>query len=80
MGYTMEYSMEIRMVHHMMKDVDVVVEHIFREGNKVADFMAKNVFFFLGTGRIIYSIFKEIPREAKTLLKMDKNQVPNLKI
>lgn len=73
-------ALEIRIVHHMIKDVDVVVENIFREGNKVADFIANKVFFFAGTSRIIYSNFLELPREAKTFLNMDKNQVPNLRI
>lgn len=68
------------MVLYMIKDVDVVVEHIFRERNKGADFITNHVFFFAGTYNIKYSNFQELPRKAKTLHNTDQSQIPNLRI
>lgn len=63
-----------------MKEVDIVVEHIYREANKLAEFFANQVFLFAGTNTLTYSEVQEIPREAKFILSMDKNQVPNLQL
>lgn len=59
---------------------EVVVDHIYREGNKLADYFANLVFYFAGSQSLTYSSVQDIPREARTILNMDRNQVPNLRI
>lgn len=63
-----------------MKWIDVVIEHTFREGNKVAHFLANLAFSFASTEIISCNTFQDLPNEAKTLLNMDKVQTTNLKI
>ncbi|XP_049359182.1 uncharacterized protein LOC125823854 [Solanum verrucosum] len=75
-----EVSLEIRRIQELMKGMEVVIEHTFREGNKVADFLANLVFSFEGTEIISFNTFQDLPKEAKTLLNMDKSQTPNLRI
>lgn len=58
----------------------MILKHTFREGNKVADFIANRVFFFASIDRLTYSTFQELPKEAKALVNVDKMQVPNLRI
>lgn len=40
----MEYSADIRRIKHLVKEREIVVEHIFRKGNKVADLLANHMF------------------------------------
>lgn len=73
-------TMEIRKIKHLMKEREVVIEHVFREGNKVADFLANYVFSFAGTDSIIFSSFQDLSNDAKVLLNMDKAGIANLRI
>lgn len=40
---------EVRKIKMLMEGREVVVEHVLREGNKVADFLANYVFSFAGS-------------------------------
>lgn len=67
-------------MHELIKGVNVVVEHIFKEANKMRNFIANNVFYFAGIDSVIFPTFQILQREAKTLINVDKDQVPNLRI
>ncbi|WMV10913.1 hypothetical protein MTR67_004298 [Solanum verrucosum] len=73
-----EVTMEVRRIQIMKGGLAIV--HTLREGNKLADFMANIVFSFAGTYFIYYNNFQELPSEAKTILNMDKSQIPNMRI
>ncbi|WMV55803.1 hypothetical protein MTR67_049188 [Solanum verrucosum] len=73
-------SMEVRRIHVLKEGLEVAIVHTPREGNKLADFMANIVFSFAGTNYICYNDFQYLPSEAKTILNMDKIQLPILRI
>lgn len=56
-----------------MNEVPDAVEHTFREGNNIADFISNKV---SGTNRVSYNFFQQLPKKAKASLKMDKYQIP----
>ncbi|KAH0664999.1 hypothetical protein KY285_026205 [Solanum tuberosum] len=73
-------SVDIRCIKKMLKDKDVVVIHIFREGNCVADCLTNHVFSFAGTTRIQLLSNIELPAQAGKLLHIDKQGIPNIRI
>lgn len=50
-----------------LKEKEVVVKHIFRVGNKLADFLTNNVFNFAGTNSIEFTSVKNLPGQAQAL-------------
>lgn len=58
----------------------VQVQHILREGNKVADFFAKLVFCFAGTKQINFQSIQQVPRQGRALISMDAQRIPNVRI
>lgn len=69
---------EVRRIKEIKESYNVLFQHVMREGNKVADYLANLVFSFAGT--IIFHSFQELPSEGKALINMDKAQVPNLRV
>lgn len=53
-----------------------MVEHTFKEGNQLVDFLTNYVFSFAGTGNYSFSNSQQLSGEAKIILNMDKAQVP----
>ncbi|KAG5620989.1 hypothetical protein H5410_006207 [Solanum commersonii] len=72
--------MEVRRIQILKEGLEVAIVHTLREGNKLADFMSNIVFSFTSTNFTYYNNFQELPTEAKTILNMDKSQIPNLRI
>ncbi|KAM3235236.1 hypothetical protein P3L10_015272 [Capsicum annuum] len=73
-------AMETRRIHPLMKGMQVLIKHTYREGNGVADFIANRIFSFAGTDRLTYSTYQQLPKQAKALLNMDKFQVEIVKV
>jgi len=71
---------EVKRINGLRINVDARVEHILREGNTFADYLANQFFLFAGTTDIIYSDFQELPPKGKAILHLDKTQTPNLRI
>nr|XP_016504630.1 PREDICTED: uncharacterized protein LOC107822596 [Nicotiana tabacum] len=69
---------EVRKIKEIKESYNVLFQHVYREGNKVADFLANHVFFFAGT--VTFQSFHELPSEGKALINMDKAQIPNLRV
>jgi len=63
-----------------LKDKEVVVTHIFRKGNKLADFLTNYVFSFAGTNNIQFTSVEDLPGQAQAILHGDKQGTPNLRI
>lgn len=55
-------GMEIRRIQRLMKGLQVVLKRTFTEVNKVADFLANNIFVFVGTDSLTYSSFQQLPK------------------
>lgn len=49
-------SNEIRRIQNLIKGRKVVVQHIYRQGNQLADFLVNCVFAFAGTNNYYFSI------------------------
>ncbi|WMV24101.1 hypothetical protein MTR67_017486, partial [Solanum verrucosum] len=58
--------------------VQVQIQHIYREGNRLANCIANLAFD--NQSRLVYNSFSELPSQAKRILNLDKNQYPNLRI
>lgn len=71
-------SVETRRIQELMNGVEVVLEHTYRESNKVTDFIANKIFSFASTDRLTYSTFQELSNETRVLLNMYKLHFPNL--
>lgn len=72
--------MEAKRINGLRINVDARVEHILREGNTLADYLANQFFLFAGTTDIIYSCFQDLPAKGKAILHLDEAQIPNLRI
>ncbi|KAH0675691.1 hypothetical protein KY285_023492 [Solanum tuberosum] len=72
-------TVDITKIKSLLVESNTTVEHTYMEGNKLADFFAKRV-YFAGTDLLTYSSIQEISREARSILQLDKNQTPNLRI
>ncbi|WMV25103.1 hypothetical protein MTR67_023354 [Solanum verrucosum] len=72
--------MEIKRIRMLMKDKEVTVEHILREGNQLADFFTNHIFCFAGTQKLSYSNFQDIPSEARGIINTEKAKLPSLRI
>lgn len=47
-------SVEIRRIRILMMGRDILVEHIYRGGNRLTDFLDNHVFYFAVIKRFIY--------------------------
>uniref|UniRef100_M1CNL3 Non-LTR retroelement reverse transcriptase n=1 Tax=Solanum tuberosum TaxID=4113 RepID=M1CNL3_SOLTU len=74
-----EIRMEITSINFWRKKGLVHFSHILREGNALADFLANKVFNFAGTETVQYQNFQSLPSEARKLLNIDKQQLPQLR-
>lgn len=72
--------MEIEGINMLMKDKEVIVEHILREGNQLTNFFTNNIFCFAGTQKLAYSNFQDIPSEARGTINTEKEKLPSLMI
>lgn len=68
---------EVKRIKEMKEQFNVIFQHVLREGNSVADFLANLVFSLLGT--IEFQLFHEFPNVGKTLINPDKAQIRNLR-
>ncbi|XP_060170520.1 uncharacterized protein LOC132601457 [Lycium barbarum] len=71
-------TLVVQEINRLMRGNMVIVEHIYREGNGLADILTNYVFDFAGTQH--FHNFQDLPIKAKRLFNMDKAQIPNLKI
>lgn len=63
-----------------MKNRNVMVVHILREGNNLTNIFTNHVFFLLSTKGITYTSMYNIPQEAKNIFSMDRTHIPNLQL
>ncbi|XP_019241256.1 PREDICTED: uncharacterized protein LOC109221250 [Nicotiana attenuata] len=71
-------GVEVRKIKEIKSTFNVLFQHVLREGNTVADFLANLVFSFAGT--VTFHYFHELPPRGKALINLDKAQMPNLRI
>lgn len=60
------------------QSIDIIIEHIFREGNQLADCIANKAIQQMNMQQ--YRDFKQLPSMARKILNLDKHQVPSLRI
>ncbi|OIT21156.1 hypothetical protein A4A49_63505 [Nicotiana attenuata] len=61
-----------------VKQHDIKIKHCFREGNEVADALAKHATTIMQ--QIIFLNENDLPSEARKAICMDRQQVPNFRI
>ncbi|XP_019237121.1 PREDICTED: uncharacterized protein LOC109217336 [Nicotiana attenuata] len=69
---------DVKKIREMKGHFNVIFQHVLREGNTVADFIANIVFSFAGTTE--FHSFSELPSAGKRLINLDKSQTPNLRV
>ncbi|KAH0675998.1 hypothetical protein KY285_023799 [Solanum tuberosum] len=67
--------MDVRKIWRLMEGVPVVVEHVYQEGNKLADFLTNRIFSFADADSRTYANIQELPRDARVILSMDRAQL-----
>lgn len=70
-------STEVEKIRRVMENFNVIIHHIYREGNTLADFLTNLAFDFAGTAK--FSNFSELPSAGRRILNLDKQQIPNLR-
>ncbi|XP_075084856.1 uncharacterized protein LOC142168095 [Nicotiana tabacum] len=71
-------AQNVKRIIEMKDNFNVIFQHMFKEGNSVADFIANMVFSFAGTSE--FHSFSELPSAGRRLINLDKSQSPNLRI
>ncbi|XP_070042883.1 uncharacterized protein [Nicotiana tomentosiformis] len=71
-------SAEFQKIKEMKNHFNMILQHIFREGNTLADFIANIVFSGAGTNQFLS--FSELPSTGRRILNLDKLQTPNLRV
>ncbi|XP_059285813.1 uncharacterized protein LOC132039329 [Lycium ferocissimum] len=67
---------EMEEIWEIMATRSISVNHILREGNKMADYLAN---LALDNGSVLVSSFQQLEREGRRLLNNDKLQLPYLR-
>ncbi|XP_009794683.1 uncharacterized protein [Nicotiana sylvestris] len=68
---------EVQKIKEIRDHFNVIFQHVLREGNIVADFLASIVFSFAGSTQ--FHSFSELPSAGRRLLNLEKSQTPNLR-
>ncbi|WMV33092.1 hypothetical protein MTR67_026477 [Solanum verrucosum] len=62
----------------LMQYFTVNIEHTYRKGNTLADYLANYAFEVIG--RQQFNTYSELPLQGRKILNLDKHSVPNLRI
>ncbi|XP_060202710.1 uncharacterized protein LOC132631124 [Lycium barbarum] len=69
---------EMERIRKMKVEFNVIIQHVYIEGNTLAGFLINLAFDFASTQS--FSSFAELPSTGRKILNLDKRQVPNLRI
>ncbi|XP_019246545.1 PREDICTED: uncharacterized protein LOC109226206 [Nicotiana attenuata] len=69
---------DVKRIKELKGNFNVIFQHVFREGNSVADFIANIVFSFASTSE--FHSFSKLPSAGRRLINLDKSQTPNLRV
>lgn len=70
-------TLEVNSISYLRRSLSARVQHIFREGNTLADYFA-NLFFDLACD-YQFSHFQDIPMEGWRILNLDKSGTPHIR-
>jgi len=73
-----EISETVEEIKTMILKQGVKIQHIFREGNQLADFLANHAAEI--DRKAEYQSFKELPSTGRKIINTDKQQIPTLRI
>ncbi|KAK6784166.1 hypothetical protein RDI58_017620 [Solanum bulbocastanum] len=73
-----EISEIVEEIKTMIFKQGVKIQHIFREGNQLADFLANHAAEI--DRKVEYQSFKELPSTGRKIINTDKQQIPTLRI
>ncbi|XP_060200320.1 uncharacterized protein LOC132628562 [Lycium barbarum] len=69
---------EVDIIKKLKARCNVLILHVYREGNSLAYFLTNLAFYFAGTSR--FNSFVDLPSAGKRIINMDKQQIPNIRI
>ncbi|KAH0665054.1 hypothetical protein KY285_026260 [Solanum tuberosum] len=69
---------EIENIQELAKDMNVSINHVFREANQLADKIANEA--YKQQGKMEWHNFHQLPVECKKILNADKSGIPTLRI
>lgn len=78
MGYPWAISGEVYKINQLRAKGEHRLNHVMREGNKVADLFTNLTFHFAGTVEIQFA--QNLPKQASALIRMDKLQIRNIRL
>ncbi|KAK4706221.1 hypothetical protein R3W88_034223 [Solanum pinnatisectum] len=61
-----------------LKKIEVTIHHIFREGNKLADYMANLAID--SNNKQSFNSFQQLPTMGKKIINTEKAQIPSLRV
>lgn len=70
-------TLEVNSISYLRRSLSARVQHIFREGNTLADYFANLVFDLAGDYQ--FSHFQDIPMEGRRILNLDKSGTPHIR-
>lgn len=65
-------AIDIKRIEELVMQFQVQVVHTRREGNKMTNFFANEVFCFVGYQNKEYTSLQDVTREGKAILELDK--------
>nr|XP_016446919.1 PREDICTED: 14.7 kDa ribonuclease H-like protein [Nicotiana tabacum] len=69
---------EVQKIKEIRNRFSMIFQHVFREGNTMADFLANMVFSF--AVNLQFNNFYELPTAGRRLINKDKSQISNLRV
>ncbi|WMV08231.1 hypothetical protein MTR67_001616 [Solanum verrucosum] len=73
-------SVDIQCIKLWMENGEVEVVHTYREGNRLADYLANHIVHFVGTNVIQFNSTQELPQLARKILLTEQRKIPHIRI
>ncbi|KAK4722151.1 hypothetical protein R3W88_012384 [Solanum pinnatisectum] len=65
-------------IHAIVEQINVQVQHIFREANQLADYVANTA--INKEAKQVFFNFNQLPSRGRKLLNIDKHKIPLVRI
>lgn len=69
---------EVEETLKLMEEKEIQVDHVLREANQLADYIANTT--INSEEKHVFSSFIQLPMMARKLINMDKHEIPSLQI
>jgi len=73
-------SVDIQCIKLWMEQAEVEVVHTFREGNRLADYLANHIVHFSCTNVNQFNNIQNLPQLARKIFTTKQRKIPNIRI